>query len=88
MVDCIKTTSKKHKSSVYRALLHSGRLYTYLAEIDAHAKEMFENLTRNMAQLQSVTDELKARDQMAWVGVMNNIRQCAEENVLREIIYA
>jgi hypothetical protein len=47
----------------------------------------FNNLTRNMAQLQGVTNELKAHDQMAWVGAMNNIKTCAEEVVLSELIY-
>lgn len=50
---------KKHKSSVYRALLYSGRLYIYLAEIDTQSKEMLENLTRNMAKKQDVTKNSK-----------------------------
>ena len=62
---------KKYKSSVYRELLYSGRLNAYLAEIDTHAKEMFENLTREMAEKQGVTETLKATDQVAWVGAMS-----------------
>lgn len=78
---------KKHKYSVYRELLYSGKLNTYLIEIDAHAKEMLENLTREMAKKQGVCEELKASNQMAWVGAMNAIKNQAEEIVLNEIIY-
>ena len=78
---------KKYKNSVYKELLYSGRLNTYLVEIDAHAKEMLENLTREMAKKQGVTEALKASDQMKWVGMMNNIRHSAEEIVINEIVY-
>lgn len=79
---------KKHKNSVYKELLYSGRLNTYLAEIDAHAKEMLEKLTREMANKQGITEELKASDQTAWVGAMNNIKACAKKIIFSEIVYA
>ena len=78
---------KKYKNSVYRELLYSGKLNTYLAEIDAQAKEMLEKLTRGMAKKQRVTEQLKADNQMLWVGKMNNIKDCAEEVVLNELVY-
>ena len=82
-----KKCLKKHKCGVYRELLYSGKLNTYLVEIDAHAKEMLENLTREMAKKQGVTEKLKTSSQMKWVGMMNNIRHSAEEIVINEIVY-
>lgn len=79
---------KKHKNNVYWELLYSGRLNTYLAEIDAQAKELLEKLTHEMANKQGISEAFKAAEQMSWVGAMNNIHNVAEEIVLNEIIYA
>jgi hypothetical protein len=57
---------KKHRNSVYRELLHSGGLNTYLVEIDVNSREIIEKLTRDMAEKQGVTEKLKASDQMGW----------------------
>lgn len=59
----------------------------YLADIDRQAEEMFERLTRHMAIAEGVTEQLKAENQMAWVGKMNSIRNRATEVVNTEIIY-
>lgn len=69
-------------------MLLSGKLNAYLADIDRQATEMFERLTRQMAAEQSATEQLKAEDQMAWVGATNNIRDAAEEVILNELIYS
>lgn len=78
---------KEHKRSTYADLLFSSRLSAYLCDVDSQAREMLERLVREYAERQGVTEQLKANDQMAWVGAMNNIRACAEEVVLSEIIY-
>ena len=64
----------------------SGKLNSYLADIDQQAQERFATIIQQMTQIQGVTEALKAIDPMAWVGRMNNIRVAAEEIVNAEII--
>ena len=78
---------KKHQRVLYVNLLTSGKLDEHLQEIDAAAHERCEIITRQMAETQGVTEQLKAENQMLWVGRMNNIRACAREIVLKELIY-
>ena len=78
---------KSHRRALYTSLLTSGKLNSYLADIDRQAEEMFSRLVEQMAEAKGVTEALKAADQMEWVGRMNNIRQRAEEVVLSELIY-
>ena len=68
-------------------LLTSGKLNEHLMEVDKAANEMMELLVAQMAQAEGITEEMKATDQMKWVGLMNNIRMSAEEQVLKELIY-
>lgn len=68
-------------------LLTSGKLGYHLEEIDNSATEMFDLLVKQMAEKQGVTEQLKASDQMKWIGLMNNIRSAAEEVVLNDLIY-
>ena len=77
----------KNRKPLYTAMLLSGKLNAHLEEIDCQAKEMLDLLTIQMARTEGVTEDLKARDQMAWVGAMNNIKSRAEEIVLKEMIY-
>ena len=77
---------KEHRRVLYADLLTSGELTQHLNEIDRQAQEMLELLVKQMAQEQGVTEQLKAEDQMAWVGAMNNIRSAAEE-VVQKIIF-
>ena len=79
---------KEHKDPISTGMLLSGKLNSHLEEIDRKADEMMERLTTQMAQSEGVTESLKATDQMKWVGMMNNIRQRAEETVMAELIYA
>lgn len=65
----------------------SGKLNDYLADIDRQAEGMFERLVKQMAKSEGVTEQLKAADQMAWVGKMNNIRNRVAEIVNSEIIF-
>ena len=68
-------------------LLTSGKLNEHLMEVDKAANEKMELLVAQMAQAEGITEEMKATDQMKWVGLMNNIRMSAEEQVLKELIY-
>ena len=81
------TYLREHKKAYYTTLLFDGKLVAHLNEIGDTASTRMELLTKQMAQARGITEELKARDQMAWVGAMNNIRNAAEEIVLSEIIY-
>ena len=68
-------------------MMIQGTLKAHLEEIDREATAMVEHLTREMAKRENVTEELKAQDQMKWVGLMNNFRAAAEEVVLKDLIY-
>ena len=78
---------KEHRRASYAALLTSGKLNGYLADIDRQAEEMFLRLVKQMAEAEGVTEQLKADNQMEWVGRMNNIRNRAMEIVNSELIY-
>lgn len=78
----------KNRRVTYTNLLTSGKLNSHLMEVERQATERMERLTAEMAKAQGVTEELKAQNQMRWVGLMNNIRASAEESVLMELIYA
>lgn len=77
---------KDYRPALYDALLLSGKLNSYLADIDQRAQELFDTIIQHMAYVQSVTEMLKAADQMAWVGSMNNIHKVAEEIVCKELV--
>lgn len=77
---------KEHHPTQYQALLLSGRLNSYLADIDIQAEEQLELLTQQMAEHGGVNEELKATNQIEWVRRMNNIRSRVEEIVRNEII--
>ena len=77
-----------NKKVLYCNLLISGKLYEHLADIDTSACNMAEYLIKEMARKQGVTEQLKAEDMMRWVGLMNNIRACADEIVLNDIVYS
>lgn len=79
---------KEHRRSTYTTLLTSGRLNTYLADIDKQAQERMERLTEQMKRAQGVTEQLKAENALEWTGRLNNIRACAREIVERKIIFA
>ena len=79
---------RKHRVGLYNGMLMSGALNRHLEETDREANRMLEQLTRQMAQTLGVTEELKAQNQLQWVGLMNNVRQTAEEQILQSLIYA
>ena len=78
---------KDNKRYFYNSLLMTGKLNQYLVEVDKTAREHVEQLMKQMKKQQGVTEQLKMTDQMNWVGLMNNIKSCAEEVVFREVIY-
>ena len=78
----------ENKKAVYSLMRTRNTLHSYLADINEQAEEMFDNLVRDMKKSEDVTEELKAKDQMAWVQKMNNIRNCATEIVNAKLIYA
>ena len=78
---------KKYHKVRYINLLTSGKLNGYLADIDKQAENMLFRLVKQMAECEGVTEQLKAENQMAWVGRMNNIRSRAIEIVNNDIIY-
>ena len=65
----------------------SGQMNTHLADTDERAQALFSRLVEHMAAQDGVTEELKAKDQMHWTGLMNNIAACAREIVYNEMIY-
>ena len=79
---------KEHRGVLYNAMILDGTLWSHLAEVDKICKERMDMLILGMKETQGITEELKARDSMAWVGGMNNIRNAAEEILFAEVIYA
>lgn len=79
---------KEHKKGVYNAMLLNNTLTQHLIDTNTEALDLMDTLVRQMAKAEGVTEELKRKDQMAWVGQMNNIRNQAEEIVRNELIYA
>ena len=77
---------KEHRRAVYINLKISGQLTHYLNKIDREANEMLRLLVDQAAQAQGITEQLKAENQMAWMGAMNNIRNEAEEIVYEKLI--
>ena len=79
---------KEYRRITYLNLLTSGRLNTYLADIDKQAQERIERLTEQMKRAQGITEQLKAENALEWTQKVNNIRACAKEIVEKEIIFA
>ena len=78
---------REHKPIQYNCLLLSGKLWTYLADLNEQAQDRLEQMIDQMKAAEGMTEGLKDADPMAWVGAMNNIRNRAEEIILQELIY-
>ena len=74
------------RKALYTSLQLSGKLNSYVADIDRQAQELFDSIIQQMTQSQGITETLKATDQMVWVGSMNDIREVAEEIVCKEFV--
>lgn len=79
---------KQHRKVLYTNLLTSGKLNSYLADIDEQAEDLFFRLVNQMVEREGVTEQLKMENQMEWVGRMNNIHGSAMEIVNAELIYS
>ena len=80
-------TLQEHRPGQYNELLLSGKLWTYLADLNKQADDRLACIISQMQAAEGITEELKARDQLAWVGAMNSIRSRAEEIIRSEMIY-
>ena len=78
---------REHRPIIYSDLVLSGKLFNYLADIDTQARNELDLLVTQLAEKEGINECLKAQDQLAWVGAMNNIRNRAEAIVLKELIY-
>lgn len=78
---------KGQRPILFNDLILRGQLWTYLADLNEQAQERLSLIVEQMKATEGVTEDLKATDQMAWVGAMNSIRNRAEEIILREMIY-
>ena len=79
---------KQEHPARYSSLILTGKLWTYLADLNEQAEERLHLIIEQMKAAEEVTEELKARNQLEWVGRMNNIRSRAEEIINSELIYA
>ena len=82
-----KSYLQEHRKELYLELVLAGKLNEHLHQIDEECNQMMDRLVEQMKEKQGVTEELKMQNQMAWVGKMNNIRACAEEIVLMNVVY-
>ena len=78
---------REHKPIQYNCLLLSGKLWTYLADLNEQTQDSLERIIEQMKIAEGITEALKASDPMAWVGAMNNIRARAEEIIREELIF-
>ena len=78
---------REHRDGIYTGMLLTGKLDEHLKEIGDTAQEMFNRLVAQMKDAEGVTEQLKAENQMEWVGRMNGIRNRANEIVMQEIVY-
>lgn len=78
---------KEHRPTRYQYLVMTGELTAHLNRVDQEVREQVETLVKQMVEKQGVTKQLKMQDLMKWVGLMNNIKACAEEIVLQELVY-
>ena len=76
-----------HKSKLYAALLMEGKLLAHLLDIEDTANDWLDRMMPDMARAVGVTEELKACDQMAWVGLMNNCKARVAEIIFTELVY-
>ena len=82
-----KAFLRENKPLTFQTMLLNGTLDAHLADLNRQAMEREETLIRQMAAKEGITEELKATDPMAWVQRMNNLRACAEEIILKELVY-
>ena len=88
MARCGKSILEEHRPVLYNLLVATEKLHDHLIEVNECCTRTKQRLVAETAKRQGVTEELKARDQMAWVGMMNNIDSSVEEFILSEYVYS
>ncbi len=83
-----KNYLQKHNPVLFAILLTQGKLYQHCAQIDTHARQMFNILVDQMTKTENITEQLKAQNQLEWVRRMNSIQERVSEIVCNELIYA
>ena len=78
---------KEHRPILWNQMILDGTIWQHLTDVDRICYERMDKLIEGMKQTRGITEELKAKDQLRWVGEMNNIHAAAEEIVLREVVY-
>ena len=78
---------REHKKALYTSLLTSGKLQSYLADVEEQAQELFDRLMKQRAEREDITETLKADNQMEWVQRMNALRSAVTETVNAEVIF-
>lgn len=78
---------RNHREGIYTGMLMNGTLNAHLEEVDRQANEMEQRIISQLAQQEEITGQLKAENQLEWVRRTNNIRNCAEEIILHDLIY-
>ena len=79
---------REHRPIIYSNLILSGKLYSYLADIDTQARNKLDLLVIQLAEKEGINDQLKEQNQLAWVRAMNNSHNRPEEIILKELIFA
>ena len=82
-----RTYLKEHKTILFNQMLLNDTLWLHLCEVDKYAFDLFQTIVEQMAKANGVNEQLKANDQWRWIQEMGNIRNAAEEFVLRELVY-
>ena len=82
-----KAYLKEHRPGLYTQLILSGKLYEHLSEVERTCNDRLDIMIPQMAETQGITEALKSRDQLSWIGRMNEIKHSAEESILAEIIF-
>ncbi len=78
---------REHRKVFYTNLLTSGKLQSYLSEVETQAQELFDRLMKQRAEREGITEKLKADNQMEWIGRMNALRSAVTETVNAEVIF-
>lgn len=78
---------REHKKALYTSLLTSGKLHSYLADVEEQAQRLFDRLMKQRAELEGITETLKAGNQMEWIRRMNALRSAVTETVNAEVIF-
>ena len=82
-----KAYLKEHRPGLYTQLILSGKLHEHLSEVERTCNDRLDIMIPQMAETQGITEALKSRDQLSWIGRMNEIKHSAEESILAEIIF-